>query len=178
MKNAMLFLFLTPFSLGGGKALAQNIAQSTSATGNWIISETTSPVDYSPVVVATARSRENAEGSAMELSICCRNGRTYLVLKGQTISGRADEHAISYRINGDKPVQAGVGSALFGGIALQGDVVSLLQSLPDEGELAVRLAARAGSSREGYFSLDGLKVVRNKLAAACKWPLTDMKPRN
>ena len=78
----------------------------------------------------------------------------------------------------DKPVQAGVGSALFGGIALQGDVVSLLQSLTDEGELAVRLAARAGSSSEGYFSLDGLKVVRNKLAPACKWPLTDMKPRN
>jgi hypothetical protein len=120
--------------------LSRNIAPPARAAlggDNWIISETTSPVDYSPVVVATARSRENAEGSAMELSICCRNGRTYLVLKGQTISGRADEHAISYRINGDKPVQAGVGSALFGGIALQGDVVSLLQSLPDEGELSV-----------------------------------------
>src|ERR1700741_3571613 len=105
MKNAMLLLFLTPFSLGGGKAFAQNIAQSMSATGNWIISETTSPVDYSPVVVATTRSRES-EGSAMELSIYCRNGRTYLVLTGQTITGRADEHAISYRINGDKPVEA------------------------------------------------------------------------
>jgi hypothetical protein len=46
MKDAMLFLFLTSFSLGGGKALAQNIAQSASATDNWIISETTSPVDY------------------------------------------------------------------------------------------------------------------------------------
>jgi len=91
----------------------------------------------------------------MELSICCRNGRTYLVLTGQTISGRADEHAISYRINGDKSVQVGVGSALFGGIAFQSDVVSLLQSMPDEGELAIRLAARAGSTREGYFSLDG-----------------------
>jgi hypothetical protein len=177
MKNAMLLLFLTPFALGGEKAFAQNITQSMSATGNWIISETTSPVDYLPVVVATTRSRES-EGSAMELSIYCRNGRTYLVLTGQTITGRADEHAISYRINGDKPVEAGVGSAVFGGIALQGDVVSLLQSLPDEGELAIRLAARAGSSREGYFSLDGLKVVRNKLAAACKWPLADMKPRN
>jgi len=151
MKNAMLFLFLTPFSLGGGKALAQNIAQSTSATGNWIISETKSPVDYSPPVVGATQSPENEEGSAMELSVCCRNGRTYLFLTGQTISSRADEHAISCRINGDKPVQAGVGSALFGGIALQGDVVSLSQSLPDEGELAIRLAARAGSSREGVF---------------------------
>ena len=177
MKSAVPFLLLTSFSLGSGSALAQNTPQSTFATGNWIISETTSPVDYSPVVVATTRSRES-EGSAMELSIYCRNGRTYLVLTGQTITGRADEHAISYRINDDKPIEVGVGSAVFGGIALQGDVVSLLQSLPDEGELAIRLAARAGSTREGHFSLDGLKVVRNKLAAACKWPLTDMKPRN
>ena len=41
----------------------------------------------------------------MELSISCRNGRTNLVVTGQTISGRGDDYAISYRINGDKPVQ-------------------------------------------------------------------------
>jgi hypothetical protein len=178
MKNAVLFLFLTSFSLGVGNALAQNMAQSTSATGNWIISETTSPVDYSPVLVATTRSRESTKNSAMELSIYCRNGRTYVVLTGQPISGRAEDRTISYRINGEKPVQAGVGSALFGGVALQGDVVSLLQSLPDEGEVAIRLAVRADSAREAYFSLDGLSAVRNKLVAACKWPRANIKPRS
>src|SRR5262249_30705266 len=148
------------------------------AVENWIISETTSPVDYSPVVVAATRSRESSESMAMVLSIYCRNSHTYLVLAGSTISGRADDYAISYRINGSKPTQAGVGSALYGGVAIQGDIAGLLQSLPDEGEIAIRLDARAGSTREGHFSLDGLKAVRNKLTTACKWRPASIKPRN
>ena len=42
----------------------------------------------------------------------------------------------------------------------------LLQSLPEEGDIAVRLSSRKGGTREGYFLLNGLKVVREKLAAA------------
>jgi hypothetical protein len=166
-------------AMAGGNALAQNVPQSPSATGNWIISETTSPVDYTPVVVAITRSRDSVEGSAMELSISCRNGRTNLVVTGQTISGRGDDYAISYSIDGDKPVQVGAGSPSFGtGAAFQGDIVRLLQSFPEEGEIAVRLVPRTGSAREGSFSLSGLRAVRNKLAAACKWPQAITKPRN
>ena len=65
---------------------------------------------------------------------------------GQTISGRPDDYAISYRINADKPVQVGAGSPSFGtGAGFQGDIVRFLQSFPDEGEIAVRLALRTGS---------------------------------
>jgi hypothetical protein len=113
----------------------------------------------------------------MELSISCRNGRTDLVVTGQTISGRGDDYAISYRINDDKPVQVGAGSRSFGtGAGFQGDIIRLLQSFPDEGEIAIRLAPRTGPVREGYFSLSGLSAVRNKLAAACKWPQAITKP--
>jgi hypothetical protein len=176
VNGAALVLLMTSFSLGGGNAVVQNVAQSLSATGDWVVSETTSPVDYSPVVVATTRSRQAQEGNAVEFSVYCRGGRTYLVLKGQTISGRAEEHVISYRINGGKPIQAGSGLTQFGGIGFQGDVVSLLRSLPDQGDLAIRLATPA-SNREEHFSLDGLGVVRDKMASACKWPRTDVKPR-
>jgi hypothetical protein len=62
------------------------------------------------------------------------------------------------------------------GAARKGDVVRLLQSLPEEGDIAVRLSSRKGGTREGYFSLNGLKVVREKLAAACKWPQAIAKP--
>jgi hypothetical protein len=176
MKSGTSSVLIVSFSLGG--ALVLNSTHSACAADEWIISETTSPVDYSPVVVVTTRSRENSESTAMELSIYCRNNHTYLVLVGQGISGRASDYAISYRINGNKPTQAGVGSALYGGVAAQGDVASLLQSLPDEGEIAIRLAARTGPSREGHFSLAGLKAVRNKLAAACKWLPARIKPTN
>jgi hypothetical protein len=179
MRSVALSLFVTLFAIASGNALAQNVSQSPSATGNWIITETTSPVDYTPMVVATTRSRDSVESSALELSISCRNGRTNLVVTGQTISGRGDDYAISYRINDDRPIQVGAGSPSFGtGAAFQGDIVRLLQSFPDEGEIAIRLTPRIGSAREGLFSLNGLRPARNKLAAACKWPQAITKPRN
>jgi hypothetical protein len=149
------------------------------AAGNWTVSETTSPVDYTPMVVATTPSRGSDQSSAMQLSIHCRRGRTELVVAGPAISGHVEDYAVSYRINGNEPVQIAGGSLSFGtGAALKGDVVRLLQSLPDEGDIAVRLSSRKGGTREGYFSLNGLQVVREKLAAACKWPQAIAKPGN
>src|SRR4030088_717219 len=65
---------------------------------NWVVSETTSPVDYMPIVTATTVSRRGAVGSPMQLSIHCRGGRTELVVAGPAVS-RSAEYAISYRIN-------------------------------------------------------------------------------
>ncbi|NOJ44942.1 hypothetical protein HCN50_01570 [Bradyrhizobium sp. WSM 1744] len=150
-----------------------------SPLGNWTISETTSPVDYRPFVVAITSSLDAAEGAAMRLSIYCRNGRTELVVTGTAIAGRGEDYEMSYRVNGDQPVQTVAGSPSFGtGVAFKGDVVRLLQSLPEEGEVAVRLSPRTGIAREGNFSIGGLKVVRDKLAAACKWPQAIATPRN
>jgi len=64
------------------------------------------------------------------------------------------------------------------GAAFTGDVVRLLQSLPEEGDIAVRLSTRTGAAQDGSFLLGGLKMVREKVAAACKWPHTIAKPRN
>jgi len=154
-------------------------ARSAPAVGNWTISETTSPVDYMPFVVAVTPSRGGTEGSAMQLSIYCRNGRTELVVAGPAISGRGGDYTMLYRVNGDQPVQAAAGAPSFGtGVAFKGDVVGLLQSLPEEGEVAVRLSPRTGVAREGHFLIGGLKMVREKLAAACRWPQAIATPRN
>jgi len=56
---------------------------------NWIISETTSPVDYTPIVTATTSSRGGSNGSSMRLSIYCRGGRTELVVAGPAVSRAA-----------------------------------------------------------------------------------------
>ena len=161
------------------RSIAPPPPSSAPAAGNWTISETTSPVDYTPIVVATTPSRGSDQSSAMQLSIHCRKGRTELVVAGPTLSGHVEDYAVSYRINGKEPVQIAGGLPSFGaGAALKGDVVRLLQSLPEEGDIAVRLCSRKGGTREGYFSLNGLKVVREKLAAACKWPQAIAKPGN
>jgi hypothetical protein len=162
---------LAAFALASGAALAQSVVN------NWTVSETTSPVDYSPIVVAITSSRGGAE--TMQLTLYCRNGRTELVLAGPTVSGRGEDYAISYRVNGDEPLPVAAGVPSFGpGAALKGDIVRLLQSLPEEGNIAFRIVPRKGATWEGYFPLGGLKPVRDKLAGACKWPQAIANPRN
>lgn len=141
------------------------------AGDGWIISETTSPVDYSPIATATTSSLNVVGGSPMRLSIRCRGGRTELIVAGPAITGRGDDYFISYRVNGGQSVQlAGVVPASGDGVGFKGDVVALLQSLPGQGEFVVRLFALSGNALEGTFSLDGLERLRIKIGATCKWP--------
>ena len=142
---------------------------------NWVVSQTTSPVDYSPIVSAYAASR--GASSAMQLSIYCRNGRTELKVTAPELSRKAAEYTLTYSINGNRPVQVtAVQPASGAGAAFSGDVVRLLGSLPDQGELAIQLSSRDGGAFEGSFSLAGLKTVRDKIAAPCKWPRAIASP--
>ena len=95
------------------------------------------------------------------------------------VSRGGPDNTISYRVNDGQPVQVAAASPSFGtGVAFTGDVVSLLQSLPEEGNIAVRITARSGAAQDGHFLLGGLKTAREKLAAACKWPHAVAGPHN
>ena len=146
---------------------------------NWIISETTSPRDYTPIVTAIAYSQTGSEGGSMQLSIQCRGGRTELVIPRPALSGGGADYAISYRVNDGQTVQLAAASPSSGsGAAFTGDVVRLLQSLPDDGRITVRISGRSGVAQEGNFLLGGLRTAREKLAAACKWPRAVAGPGN
>ena len=143
---------------------------------NWIVSETTSPVDYRPIVIAAASSR--GPDSSMQLFIFCRQGRTEMVVAGSALSSRAEDYAVTLGINGNQPAKIPAGSPSFGtGVALQGDVVRLLQSFPDEGEIVLHLAPRTAAAVDRSFSLRGFNLVREKIAAGCKWPSAVASPR-
>src|SRR6202165_5558497 len=145
---------------------------------NWIVSETTSPVDYTPIVSVSTGSRGGSDGPPDALSIHCRGGRSELVVAGPAVRS-GEDYAISYRVNDDQPVQLAAGSPSFGtGAAFTVYVVRLLQSLPEEGDIAVRLFTPTGTAQDGHFFLGGLKKVREKGAAACKWPHAVATPRN
>ena len=154
-------------------------ARSAPKVEGWIISQTSSPVDYAPIATATVASREVASGSTMQLSIRCRGGRIEPAIAGPAISGRGEDYVVSYRVNGGQPVQIAAGVPAFGaGVVFKGDAVPLIQSLPSEGELAVHLSPRVGTAQDGIFSLAGLETVRAKIATACKWPHAIAKPNN
>jgi hypothetical protein len=159
--------------------LSRNIATTTAApeADRWVISETTSPVDYKPIVAANAFSR-GADGS-MQLSIYCRNGHTELVATPPAVARKGEAYVLSYSINGKPPVQLAAGSPVSGtGAVFRGDVVRLLASFPDEGDLVIRLSTGAGAGFKGSFSLGELKAVRNKIAGTCNWPHAIANPRH
>lgn len=131
----------------------------------WIVSETTSPVDYSPVVVAAASS-----GTGLRLSIECRAGRTDLAIHAAALSQRADDYSASYSTNGGAPVAVPVAAASPGpGLAVKADVVRLLAMLPDQGDLIVRVAGSQIPPLEGRFALPALKSVLERLVIPCRW---------
>lgn len=146
---------------------------------HWIVSETTSPLDYTPVAVATASSGGGPDGATMQLSIQCRGGRTDLVIGGPALALRGENQVVSYAVDDGPPVVVAAGAAASGtGLAVRGDVVRLLASLPDRGDVAFRVANRQGSALEGRYALAALKVLLARLAVPCKWPAAAVAPRN
>lgn len=142
----------------------------------WVISETTSPVNYTPIVTATALSRG---GSLAQIAIYCRGGRTELVVSGPAVASRGEEYNILYRVNDAQPIQLPARPPSFGaGAAFTGDTVHLLQSLPEYGHIDIRISPRRGNPQDGRFPLSGLQMVRPKLAAACRWPDAFAKPHD
>jgi hypothetical protein len=137
----------------------------SAATSAWIVSETRSPVDYSPVAVATAAS------NGLRLAIQCRGGRTEMVLSSTSTPLRSQEVLVAHAINGAAAVSLTIGAADTGtGLALKGDVPRFLMSLPEQGELALRVTDRAGDAVEGRYALGALKKLVGRLAGPCAWP--------
>ena len=118
------------------------------------------------------RVRRRAGRRHLQLSIQCRGGRTDLLIAGPALTRRGEDYVLSYSVNDGQPVVVAAGTPASGaGIAVRGDVVRLLASLPDRGDIAFRVTARqGGATLEGRYALAGLKAVLDRLAAPCKWP--------
>jgi hypothetical protein len=155
--------------------LLQEVApDSTQPQGpNWIISETTSPVDYRPQIIALTTARASSEDAPSSLAIQCRAQRTELIISttGSWKQATDGEVKVVYRINQEPPVEQRWRPAQTGrSFAFQGDVVRFLRSMPDSGQILVKVYAGKSPPYESTFQLVGLDPVRRKIAAACNWP--------
>jgi ABC-type phosphate/phosphonate transport system substrate-binding protein len=140
---------------------------------NWIISETTSPVDYRPQIAALTTARASSQDAPSSLAIHCRNQRTELTISttGSWKPATEGEVKVVYRINEQPSVEQRWSPAETGrGLAFPGDVVRFLRSVPDGGQFLVRVYAGKSPPYETTFKLAGLDPVRRKIAAACNWP--------
>jgi hypothetical protein len=146
------------------------------APQNWVVSETMSPVDYSPMITATISSEPAAKDAPATFIIRCRGQRTDLLIstEGSWPASRANELQFHLRVNN----QPGVGmqwitssdsrTAIF-----KNDAVRFLRSLPDGGRIVISMTDSRGMAHEASFQLTGLAVIRQKIAADCKWTPAD-----
>ena len=143
---------------------------------DWVVSETTSPVDYSPLVTALIRSRSQVKDAPSTLTVRCRGQRTELLVRTDGAWGttRGNELHGEYQINDQRTVgQQWILSSDAKTATYKDDPVGLLQSIPDGARLKISMADRSSSAHEATFRLDGWDAVRKKIGTACKWAPTE-----
>ena len=146
-------------------------APAAAAGANWVVSETVSPLDYSPVATATAWTVAQPGGQALQLAIACRGGRAELVLSGPALSGTQPEDlTFSLAVDGGATLLAATGVVPSGrGVALRTDAARLLSQLPDSGDLVIRGVVRRGAAFEARYVLPAMKAAAARLSAPCRW---------
>jgi len=148
-------------------------AQNQPADTAWVLSETTSPVDYSPLVTAVIRSTSSVKDAPTTLAVRCRGLHTELMLRmaGTWPASRASEVQVDYQINDQPFVRLPWTVSADGKTAsYKDDAVGLLRSLPENARLKISVFDRQGLGQEATFQLTGLDSVRKKIGLACKWP--------
>jgi len=147
-------------------------AQNQPADTAWVVSETTSPVDYSPLITAVIRSTSRVKDAPNTLAVRCRGLRTELLLRmeGTWPASRASEIQVDYQINDQPFVRLRWTVSADGKTAsYKDDAVGLLRSLPENARLKIGVFDRQGPGQEATFQLTGLDSVRKKIGLACKW---------
>jgi hypothetical protein len=146
-----------------------------SQSSNWVISETTSPLDYSPLIAAVARSTSQEKDAPTSLVVRCRGQRAEVSVgtQGTWRGSRSHQVQVDYQVD-DRPVVRQLWIASEDGKAVRytDDVFGLLRSLPDDARLKIRVFDWQGGSHEATFQLAGLDAVRKKIEPACQPTLT------
>jgi hypothetical protein len=139
---------------------------------NWVVSETSSPIDYSPQITAAIRSTSGEKDAPNTLTIRCRQLRTELLLRteGTWRISRTSEIKVDYQINEQSFVSLQWAASADGKAATyKDDAVGFLRSLPEGARLKINVFDGSGPGHDATFQLTGLDVIRKKIAVACKW---------
>lgn len=145
--------------------------QSDPTTERWLYSETVSPLDYSPVVIASAWSNSEADGAAVQLSIRCRRGRTDLVIASPSLASSSADHRVLWSVDNAPPMALSAAAAPGGaGLSIKEDAPRLLAALPPMGELDLQVTAAQASPLHGRYAIAPLQEVLGRMAGPCNWP--------
>jgi hypothetical protein len=139
----------------------------------WVVSETTSPIDYRPLLTAVIRPASNSSGAPSRLAVRCRGAQTELLIQTEgTWQALPKKGLIVDRQVNDQPVvrtkwtlSVDAKTATYAD-----DTIDLLRSLPEGARLTLSVLDGANAKHDAAFLLTGWEAIRTKIAAACKWP--------
>lgn len=165
-------------AISPGTATTSTSAPSGTQGSGWTVSETTSPVDYSPLVTATILARSETKNAPTALVVRCRGRRTELGLRmeGSPRASRGGEIPVAYQINDLPMVKLRWTASADGKTAnYREDATALLQSFSEDARLKIIVPDGSGRDSEAAFQLAGWNVIRDKIATACMWTSTASK---
>lgn len=137
-------------------------------SGAWVIDETKSPMDDSPLIVASVSSRETAQ---LLLMIRCREGRTELLVSTPGPIDFNRQLPVVYRVGSAPAVQAtwGLSTNSRAMFAPGASTISLIRSLQEDGRFFFRVIGGV-AQYEVTFETKGVEEVRRRVSTACRWP--------
>jgi hypothetical protein len=165
-------------AISPGTATTSTSAPSGTPGSGWIVSETTSPVDYSPLVTATILARPETKDAPTALEVRCRGRRTELGLRmeGSLRASRGGEIMVAYQVNDQPMVKLRWTASAEGKTAsYRQDAVVPLQSFSEGGHLKIIVFDGSARVSEATFQLAGWNAIRDKIATACMWTSTASK---
>jgi hypothetical protein len=161
-----------PVTVTGSIFVPPTAQASGAKTSGWTVSETSSPVDYSPLVTATILARSASGNTSTALVVRCRARRSELALRMDSVprGSRGDEFPAAYQINDQPAVKSRWTASADGKTAnYKGDATALLQSLSEDARLKIVVSDGSGRDSEAAFQLAGWSAIRDKIATACMW---------
>lgn len=167
-----------PVTVTGSTSMPPVAPASATQTSGWTVSETSSPVDYSPLVTATILARSETANASTALVVRCRGRRSELGLRMERIprGSRGDEIPVASQLNDQPLVKARWTASADGKTAnYKGDATALLQSFSEDARLKIIVSDGSGRDSEAAFQLAGWNAIRDKVATACMWTSTASK---
>jgi hypothetical protein len=146
-------------------------------SSGWIVGETVSPVDFSPLLVAQINSAGSYKPDAPStLVLRCRAGRTEMSLRTQG-SWRAGVVEVVFADDRRPPQRSRWSVASDGKSAsLAEDAISAVQGLLGA-TISISINDGAQDVGTATFELVGIDAVREKLARRCRWPAVAAQSR-
>ncbi len=146
----------------------------------WLVSETTSPRDFSPLLVAKLYALPPVAADAPEtLVLRCRNQRTEMSLGANGVWRVSRGGDVEVVISPDQPAARPMrwrlavdGRSAF----MPGDPVDLVRGLGGR-RTSISVTDGAGRTSRAIFDLAGIDTVRARLANACRWPNAAVESR-